>query len=474
MRREFWLGENPRDARIRGGLFALLIALGVGLRLWLAVTDDGIYWPDEIYQSLEPAHRLIFGYGIVAPEFYLGARNWAFPGLCALFMKIASVLGGDAPRHYVPLVRIFFAALSSLAIWGTYRLARTLGAGQTGAALAAIFIALAPPAIYFAPRALSDTVSATSLVWGFALALQVAAPRRLLLGAALVGLSVMFRMQNGLFAVGLLAILAERRRFFDAVCVLIVLALFAFAYAALDRLTWGGWFHSAFAYLHLAEHASNWGVSPPTYYLRIFLTSMPLITVMAFALAAASARAAPMLLATVVVDLLALSLVGHKEFRYVFPFVPMGFALAGVGFSWLLSQRQWLILPLAAAALVSGVGFHRLTFADMGLYEDANPPQSAYDGFGDVNRLLFVAHDQPDLCGLQLVAARMAWSGGATYLHRNVPIYGRDDAGSAGHFNYVITAGNAQGDLVAHEGRVSLVRIGKECTPDPSYNWALR
>jgi phosphatidylinositol glycan class B len=195
---------------------------------------------------------------------------------------------------------------------------------------------------------------------------------------------------------------------------------------------------------------------------------------MAFPLAAASARAAPILLATVVIDLLALSFVGHKEFRYVFPFVPTWFALAGVGFSWFLSQRQWLVLPFAAAALVSGLGFHRLTFADIGLYENANPPQSAYDGFGDVNRLLFAAHDQPDLCGLQLIAARMAWTGGSTYLHRDVPIYGRDDAGSAGHFNYVITAGNVQGDLVAHEGRVSLVRVGKDCTPDPSYNWALR
>ena len=41
------------------------------------LTDDGIYWPDEIHQSLEPAHRLVFGYGLIAWEFSDGARNWA-------------------------------------------------------------------------------------------------------------------------------------------------------------------------------------------------------------------------------------------------------------------------------------------------------------------------------------------------------------------------------------------------------------
>ena len=32
------------------------------------------------YQSLEPAHRLVFGYGMLAWEFIEGARNWALPG----------------------------------------------------------------------------------------------------------------------------------------------------------------------------------------------------------------------------------------------------------------------------------------------------------------------------------------------------------------------------------------------------------
>ncbi|HZA50383.1 MAG TPA: hypothetical protein VE549_06560, partial [Myxococcaceae bacterium] len=57
--------------RYLAGPLVLAFALVAGflLRAVLGVPDDGIYWPDEIYQSLEPAHRVVFGYGLVAWEF---------------------------------------------------------------------------------------------------------------------------------------------------------------------------------------------------------------------------------------------------------------------------------------------------------------------------------------------------------------------------------------------------------------------
>lgn len=30
-------------------------------RFYSAITDHGIFWPDEIYQSIEQAHRIVFG-----------------------------------------------------------------------------------------------------------------------------------------------------------------------------------------------------------------------------------------------------------------------------------------------------------------------------------------------------------------------------------------------------------------------------
>ena len=54
--------------RSRAGLalLAAILVAGGAARIWLACVDDGIYWPDEVYQSLEPAHRLVFGPGLVS------------------------------------------------------------------------------------------------------------------------------------------------------------------------------------------------------------------------------------------------------------------------------------------------------------------------------------------------------------------------------------------------------------------------
>ena len=55
---------NAAD-RQRTSFYALLVACAL-LRFIVAVADQGLIWPDEIYQSVEPAHRLVFGIGLPA------------------------------------------------------------------------------------------------------------------------------------------------------------------------------------------------------------------------------------------------------------------------------------------------------------------------------------------------------------------------------------------------------------------------
>ena len=52
-----------------------------------ALAFPNVVWPDEIFQTLEQAHRLAFGYGIVPWEFRAGARSWLLPGLLAGAME---------------------------------------------------------------------------------------------------------------------------------------------------------------------------------------------------------------------------------------------------------------------------------------------------------------------------------------------------------------------------------------------------
>src|SRR5262249_15181191 len=155
------------DARIvAAAILVLAFGLGAALRLWLVFHDDGLYWPDEIFQSLEPAHRLVFGYGIVAWEVQLGARGWAFPGLIACLLKLATLVGLPEPRGSLSLVKLAFSAISLLTGLATFRLARAHGASTLAAACAAGLFLLAAPTIYFAPRALSETAAALPVVLG--------------------------------------------------------------------------------------------------------------------------------------------------------------------------------------------------------------------------------------------------------------------------------------------------------------------
>src|SRR5438132_13966839 len=134
-------------AERRVGLYVLASALLVGgtLRVWLAFNDDGISYPDEVFQSLEPAHRLVFGYGLVAWEFVEGARNWAFPGFVAALFAVGRLVGPDDPRVYLGLTRLAFSGIGIATALGSYRLARGYGAAVCHAALGSVVHGCAVP-----------------------------------------------------------------------------------------------------------------------------------------------------------------------------------------------------------------------------------------------------------------------------------------------------------------------------------------
>ncbi|QRN98724.1 hypothetical protein JRI60_06740 [Archangium violaceum] len=464
----------------------LVLALGVGaaLRVWLGLSNDGIYWPDEVYQSLEPAHRLVFGYGLRAWEFIEGARNWALPGLVAALFELATWVGLGEPRGYLGLTRGVFALLGAATAWGSWRLARAYGASALASAAGASLFALTAVPLYFAPRAMSENASALPVVLGLALALTPGASRRAgVAGASLLGLAVLLRLQNGVFCVGLLGVLVARRDWRGARDALAVLAGWAFLFGLLDRLTWGRWFHSAIVYLDfnlLQGKAALWGTAPFEYYGRVLMRSMGAVTVVGVGLSLLAARRAPGLLGMAAAFFLLHALQPHKELRFLVPVLPLFAALAGVGLDAVLRHLPpspaRLALPLAVVAVAgfSGLRVGRLTFGDLGQYEDLKPRASAWDDFGPLNRLLITAGRLPDVCGLKVEAVHLAWTGGYSYFHRDVPLYAHNGPGHAsGHYSHVLTVagGAVAGEVVASEGPFVLVRLpNTRCAPDPAWS----
>jgi hypothetical protein len=454
------------------------LAIGAALRGWLALTDAGIAWPDEIYQSLEPAHRLVWGRGWVSLEFREGLRNWTLPALVAAVLEVFRALGLGRPALYVPAMKCVFAAVGVATAWATARLARRMGAGPLESAAAGSLWALAAPAIYFAPRGLSEPLSGFPLTLGLAFALPAGATRRdRCIGASLLGLAVLFRLQDALVCAAVLGIWLARRRWRESVEVAGVLAVWAVLFGLIDRLTWGSWFHSALAYWRynwVQGRGELFGASPPGYYLHVVWTSMPAPAAVLLAGAVLAARRAPALLVVVALFLGVHMAIPHKELRFILPVLPAAMALAGVGLT-VASERIGWRLPVGAAllaAVVSAAGFHALTFGALGAYP-GREQASAYDDFAPVNRLLLAASTQPGLCGLKVEATHIAWAGGYTYFHRDAPMYSHlGPPRDARHYNYVLTVGRAVPDeaVVARDGPVVLARLfDGPCASDPAY-----
>lgn len=469
------------------------LALGLALRLWLALTDDGFYWPDEIYQSVEPAHRLVFGYGLLAWEFVDGARNWAFPGLVAVPLKLASLVGVSDPHVYLVVLRFAFAGISLGAPIGTYFLARAYGARTIAAGAGAAVVALAAPMIYFAPRGLSEGPSAAIVVSGFAFALWPAAGRgRRVVGASLIGLSVLLRLQNALFAAGLVAIFAGRRQWRKATEAAAVLAIWALLLGGLDKLTWGGWFASVTNYLAFNLDPVKTAIfekPPADYYIFVVFTAMALPVVAFLCLAPFGASRAPAITLIALGFIVVHSAIAHKELRFILPVIPLVGSVAALGLQHLLDdppESKWvsraIIAGFVACGLVSAATFHGLTLRDVGQSQPralvdhsgqvtvVSPDSSAYDQPGPVNRLMLRAHEQADLCGLRIEPFDLVQSGGYSYLHRLVPLYGSFQQPDPAFYNYVIAFGAVpEGVLISAEGGFSLVRTRPSCARDPAF-----
>ena len=64
----------------------------LAIRLINSFTIQTFFQPDEFFQSLEPAHKLVFGYGYITWEWQNGLRSSIHPLLYAMGYKMASYL----------------------------------------------------------------------------------------------------------------------------------------------------------------------------------------------------------------------------------------------------------------------------------------------------------------------------------------------------------------------------------------------
>jgi phosphatidylinositol glycan class B len=460
----------------------LVIVAASTLRVWLAVTDHSIYWPDEIYQSLEQAHRVAFGNGIVPWEFRDGARSWILPGTIAGLWKLASALGVSSSLALVGLARMLMVLASATSMWLSARVAERLSGVRAGI-VAAVLLAVLPASVVFGYRTLSETVSAPLVVLGLYFLLE-RTPRAASLSGFCITLATLVRFQNGLFALGfVLWLLLEQRRK-DAYSFVRAALGCAIAGGILDWVTWGRPFNSVLAYMEfnlLDGGASIFGVEPFWYYIESLWgsTGPSLIAFAAVGLLGATRQ--PVLGTIAFAYLLVHSLIPHKELRFIVPLFPLCAVLIGLGADRVYGHSRsrhtlwWLSLTASACAVTFGLT--QLTYGRMGQYLDT--PRAArriWNTDEDANLLLANAGQQPELCGIAALGLRAAFTGGYTYLHRSVPlVYGSQLCTAEPAVNFVLLPRSrapallpAGYSVVAERGELGLFRRHGACAPLPS------
>ena len=96
-----------------------------------ALYDHSIFHPDQIYQSLEQAHRLAFKVGFIPWEFRDGARSWFFSGLVAGMWQGLDWLGVKSSIGLVAAAQGAMVAVSLIGLYWAMRLAtRIAGASH--------------------------------------------------------------------------------------------------------------------------------------------------------------------------------------------------------------------------------------------------------------------------------------------------------------------------------------------------------
>ncbi len=183
------------DRQVATGALLCLVLLAIGLRLVPILIVPSTDWADEIFQSTEQAHRLVYGYGLVPWEFQLGMRSWLLPGAVAGLMELARLVG-DGPDYYLPAIAIGLGLIASAPVVCCFLWCRRWF-GLAGAIVAAATVAVAPELVFFGARALNEVVAAHLLVIAFYVlepGYRVLSRRRLMVGGILLGAVFLLRI----------------------------------------------------------------------------------------------------------------------------------------------------------------------------------------------------------------------------------------------------------------------------------------
>lgn len=320
-----------------------IFTLCLAFRIANSLLTQTYFNPDEHWQALEVAHRIVFGYGHLTWEWRKGIRSYFHPLVFAVLYKVLALFGLDTPWFMVHAPRLLQALFSAVGDLYFYRLSNAIFGNFV--AKWALFSQLANWFMFFCfNRTLSNSLETVlTLVGLYYWPCMRASPSKAPLvlrkwGLAIAALACAIRPTSAItwVYVGLLELAVTRDRLkFLVLEVVPIGALVLGLSCLLDRLMYGSWVIVPLNFLKfnfLSSGGDYYGTHKWHWYFSQGFTVM-LFTFLPFSIAGSIKSKCWKLSGLIAWVLIVYSIQGHKEFRFVLPMLPIALMFSGYSLS---------------------------------------------------------------------------------------------------------------------------------------------
>lgn len=320
------------------------------LRCLNAVTINTFFQADEYWQSLEPAHELVFGYGYLTWEWREGLRSFIHPLLFSVVYAVSEMLGlGELGVLYLP--KIAQGVITAIGEWYLYKFVQRVTKNELIARGALLLSVISAFNWYCITRTFSNsfeltltTVALSYWNWG-----AVVDWTEMNISLGFAALSCFLRPTNGLVWVVLgLQFLwrsSWNQRMKLVTSSLIMTVVVGSINTVIDYWYYGQLIFPLWKFIKFNAVSSLsrfYGVSPWHFHLT---QSLPLILMLYIPFFLYGCIKAPYSgLNTVVISVIAaFSLIDHKEFRFMLPLQPFMLLITSYGAFYIHLHHEKLI-----------------------------------------------------------------------------------------------------------------------------------
>lgn len=371
----------------------IIVALCFLIRFFVAIFTGGFIHGDEIFQSLEIAHKMAFGSGFVCWEWDAGVRSYFYPLIFYGIFKGCEALGLNYFTHTLFIIKLFNVFIASLIPPTIYLIALEFYKNRRVAFMASLLCCFWHELLYYGIRSLTNSFAMPFIFLSVLFFLQATRKyhekneieraqivewtiTRGFFSGVMCGIAFMARIDSVVFVApivvwGLLLFTSKRRGKLATVFFVLGLSGMVLLQGTLDLLFYGQFLWSPVVYFKfnlLEEQSATFGVKPFDYYFSELWTRMTVLMILfvislcflvifstyeIFSIIKSIITKSTLsssdkkqlivsdllILSLIVFPLLGFSFIPHKEFRFILSLIP------------------WILLFVSRGAMVANQSF---------------------------------------------------------------------------------------------------------------------